>query len=172
MSFCFRLKNPHNFVFQFAIKTPKNDDAVHCYPSAFPLFGGITICINREFDSNEIDESARQYEKHDETRISTLLEITIDSSDDCENASDSIRINRKFDSNEIDENDSHSRKHDKPRISTLLGIKFDSSDDLENASDLIRINRKFDSNEIDESARQYEKHDEPRISTLFGITID
>jgi hypothetical protein len=34
--------------------------------------------FNREFDSNEIDESNPQYEKHDEPRISTLLGITID----------------------------------------------------------------------------------------------
>jgi hypothetical protein len=58
-----------------------------------------------ESDSNEIDESDSHHEKHSEQRISTLRGITIDSSDDMENALDSIRINREFDSNEIDESD-------------------------------------------------------------------
>jgi hypothetical protein len=37
-----------------------------------------SIRVNREFDSNEIDESDVQYEKHEEQRISTLLGIKID----------------------------------------------------------------------------------------------
>jgi hypothetical protein len=36
------------------------------------------IRVNREFDSNVIDESDSQSEKHDESRISTLLGIKID----------------------------------------------------------------------------------------------
>jgi hypothetical protein len=40
-------------------------------------------------------------EKHFEPRISTLRGITIDRSDECENAWDSIRVNRERDSNEI-----------------------------------------------------------------------
>jgi hypothetical protein len=43
-------------------------------------------------------------EKHDEPRISTLREITIDRSDDDENALDSICVNREGDSNEIHRN--------------------------------------------------------------------
>jgi hypothetical protein len=42
--------------------------------------------FNREFDSNEMDESDVHSEKHDEPRISTLLGIMIDASDECENA--------------------------------------------------------------------------------------
>jgi hypothetical protein len=61
--------------------------------------------INREFDSNEMDEIDLQREKHDEPRISTFLEITIDSSDHLENASDSNWSNREFDSNEMDASD-------------------------------------------------------------------
>jgi hypothetical protein len=34
------------------------------------------ICINREFDSNEIDQSDGHSRKHDESRLSTLLGIT------------------------------------------------------------------------------------------------
>jgi hypothetical protein len=34
--------------------------------------------FNREFDSNEMDESDSQYEKQNEPRISTLLGIIID----------------------------------------------------------------------------------------------
>jgi hypothetical protein len=52
-----------------------------------------------------IDESDLQYEKHFDSRISTFLGIKIDSSDDLENASDSIRINCEFDSNVIDESE-------------------------------------------------------------------
>jgi hypothetical protein len=68
-------------------------------------------------DSNEIDESDLQHEKHDEQRISTLDGIIIDSSDDFEKAYDLIRVNRELDSNEIDESDSQYEKHDKQRIS-------------------------------------------------------
>jgi hypothetical protein len=78
--------------------------------------------LNREFDSNESDDSDVQLPEHDETRISTLLGITIDSSDDPENAPDSIRSNREFDSNEMDENDPHREKQDEPRISISRGI--------------------------------------------------
>jgi hypothetical protein len=46
-----------------------------------------------------------------------LRGIKIDSSDDDENADDSIRINRELDSNEIDESDLQYEKHDEPRIS-------------------------------------------------------
>jgi hypothetical protein len=67
--------------------------------------------------SKEIDESDRQDEKHDDSRISTFRGISIDLSDEYENANDSIRVNREFDSNEIDESDLQSEKHDDPRIS-------------------------------------------------------
>jgi hypothetical protein len=76
-----------------------------------------------KFDSNEIDESLEN-EKHDEQRISTLRGITIDRSEEDENADDSIRVNTEFDSNEIDEN-SDNEKHDEQRISTLRGISID-----------------------------------------------
>jgi hypothetical protein len=75
-----------------------------------------------------MDESDSQYEKHDDPRISTFREISIDSSDEDENANDSIRFNREFDSNEIDESDLQFEKHDDPRISTFRGISIDSSD--------------------------------------------
>jgi hypothetical protein len=45
-----------------------------------------------------IDESDLQSEKQDDPRISTLFGIKIDSSDEYENASDSIRIKCEFDS--------------------------------------------------------------------------
>jgi hypothetical protein len=59
-----------------------------------PLKTFVSIRFNRESDSNEIDESDLQDEKHDDPRISTFRGISIDSSDDFENADDSIRINR------------------------------------------------------------------------------
>jgi hypothetical protein len=76
-----------------------------------------------------IDESDSQDEKHFDPRISTLLGIKIDSSDDAENAFDSIRVKCEFDSNVTDESDPQYEKHFDPRISTFLGIKIDSSDD-------------------------------------------
>jgi hypothetical protein len=45
------------------------------------------------------DESDRQAQKQCDSRISTLLGIKIDSSDEPINAFDSIRINREGDSN-------------------------------------------------------------------------
>jgi hypothetical protein len=72
-----------------------------------------------------IDESDLQYEKHFDPRISTFLGIKIDSSDEYENASDSIRVNRDFDSNLIDENDLQYAKQCEQKISTLLGITID-----------------------------------------------
>jgi hypothetical protein len=116
-----------------------------------------------------IDENDSQHAKHFEPRISTLQGMTIDLSDDCENAEESIRINCEFDSNEIDENCWHHEKQDEFNISTLCGISIDLSDDCENADDSIRVNCEFDSNEIDESDLQNEKQDEPRIETLAGI---
>jgi hypothetical protein len=72
-----------------------------------------------------IDESDLQFAKHDDPRISTLRGITIDRSDEYENADDSIRVNRESVSNVIDESDSHPRKHDDPMISTFRGITID-----------------------------------------------
>jgi hypothetical protein len=52
-----------------------------------------SIRVNRDSDSNEIDESDLQSKKHDEQRFSTVRGIMIDSSDESEKAIDSIRIN-------------------------------------------------------------------------------
>jgi hypothetical protein len=90
-----------------------------------------SIRVNCEFDSNEIDESDLQDEKHDEPRISTVEGITIDSRSEHENASDSIRVSREFGSNVIDESDPHLEKQFDPRISTLFGISiFDKAEKL------------------------------------------
>jgi hypothetical protein len=71
------------------------------------------------------DKSDLQHEKHPDPRISTLFGIKIDSSDEDENTSDSIRVNREFDSNVTDKNDLQDEKHFEPRISTLRGIMID-----------------------------------------------
>jgi hypothetical protein len=47
--------------------------------------------------------------------------MTIDWSDDRENAEDSIRVKREFSSNEITESDRHKEKQDDPRTSTERG---------------------------------------------------
>jgi hypothetical protein len=49
----------------------------------------------------------------------------MNSSDECRNASDSIRVKCEFDSNMIDESEKQYEKHFDSRISTLLGIKID-----------------------------------------------
>jgi hypothetical protein len=54
-----------------------------------------------------------------------LLGIKIDSSDDSENASDSIRVKCEFVSNVIDDSDLQYEKQFDPRISTFRGIKID-----------------------------------------------
>jgi hypothetical protein len=81
-----------------------------------------------------IDESDSQDEKHFDPTISTFLGIKIDSSDEYENSSDSIRVKCECDSNEIDVSYPQREKHFHPRISTLLGIMIDSSDEYENAN--------------------------------------
>jgi hypothetical protein len=55
---------------------------------------------------------------------STFREITIDLSNEHENADDSIRINREFDSNEMVERELHRAKQDERKISTLRGIRI------------------------------------------------
>jgi hypothetical protein len=57
-----------------------------------------------------IDESDSQFAKHFDLRISTFLGIKIDSSDESENTSDSIRVRCVFGSNVIDESDSQLSK--------------------------------------------------------------
>jgi hypothetical protein len=95
----------------------------------------VSIRFNREPRSNEIDKSVKQFEKHDDPRISTFRGIRIDRSHDSENAYDSIRFNREFDSNENDENDRQDEKHDDPRISISEQIVIDDDDEK------LRINR-------------------------------
>jgi hypothetical protein len=99
--------------------------------------GDDSIRFNCEFNSNEIDESEQQDEKHDDPRISTFRGIEIDRSDEDENIFNSIRFNREFNLNEIDESDLEFEKHDDPRVSTFRGISIDATDDDENADDLI-----------------------------------
>jgi hypothetical protein len=72
-----------------------------------------------------IDESDLQRKKHFDPAISTFLGIKIDSSDDSQNASDSIRVKCEFDSNVIEKTDLQFEKHFDPTISTFLGIKID-----------------------------------------------
>jgi hypothetical protein len=64
-----------------------------------------SIRTKLEFDSNVIDESDLQFEKHFDPRMWTLLGIKIDWSDEYENTLDSIRAKLEFDSNVIDESD-------------------------------------------------------------------
>jgi hypothetical protein len=76
-----------------------------------------------------IDESDLQHAKQFDSKISTFCGIKIDSSDDPQNASDSIRIKCEFDSNAIDETDLQNEKHFDPRISILISISI--ADDSE-----------------------------------------
>jgi hypothetical protein len=75
-----------------------------------------------EPNSNETEESELDHRKEHRVRTSTFRGISIDLSDESENASDSIRFNDDGDSNEIDENDLQDEKHDDPRIVTNAGI--------------------------------------------------
>jgi hypothetical protein len=53
----------------FGIKIDRSDEDENAFDS---------IRVNCEFDSNVIDESDKQYEKHFDPRISTFLGIKID----------------------------------------------------------------------------------------------
>jgi hypothetical protein len=75
-------------------------------------------------DSIKIDDNVTPM-KAEPSMNRTVRGITIDSSDEYENANDSIRLNREFDSNEMDESDSQCEKHSEQRISALDGIKID-----------------------------------------------
>jgi hypothetical protein len=77
----------------------------------FPL----SILIDDRFTEQKAEPSMNR----------TVRGITIDRSDESENANDSIRVNREFDSNEIDESDLQFEKHFEQRISTLDGITID-----------------------------------------------
>jgi hypothetical protein len=59
--FLLRLKNPHNFPFQFALKAEKNRHTNPYYPSAFPFFDGRLLrCIRghpRAFQPGSIQRS-------------------------------------------------------------------------------------------------------------------
>jgi hypothetical protein len=81
--------------------------------------------VKCEFDSNVIDKSEKQDEKHFDPRISTLLGIKIDSSDVEKNASDSIRVKCEFDSNVIDESDLQDEKLLDSTISIFRPISID-----------------------------------------------
>jgi hypothetical protein len=72
-----------------------------------------------------IAESDLHSEKQNEPRISTLLGIKMNSSDDFENADDSIRVNCECDSKIIDKNDLQFEKLDEPKILTLAGITIE-----------------------------------------------
>jgi hypothetical protein len=71
-----------------------------------------------------IDESELHKKKQHFPRISTLLGITIDRSDEDENAPDSIRVKRELDSNVIDESDLQNEKQFDPRISIFRPISI------------------------------------------------
>jgi hypothetical protein len=62
------------------------------------------IC-DSELDSNEIDESDRQYTNHYKQGISTFRGIVIDLRAENESAPDSMRFNREPFSNESDKSD-------------------------------------------------------------------
>jgi hypothetical protein len=59
----------------------------------------------------------------------------MESSDEYENADDSIRVNCEFESNEIDESDLQDEKHDDPTISISQQILIFDDDEK------LRINR-------------------------------
>jgi hypothetical protein len=80
-----------------------------------------------------IDVNDLQFRKADLLRTSTVRGITIDSSDEAQNACDSICLMREFGSNRTDESEEQYEKEDLPRISTPHGIKMDGSDEEQNA---------------------------------------
>jgi hypothetical protein len=113
-----------------------NEVPANAEPSINSTFRGITIDssfddenasdpirFNDDGDSNEIDESERQDEKHDDPRISTEHGIAIESRPERANARDSIRLNDDGDSNEIDRSELAPGKPEIETISTDDGIQ-------------------------------------------------
>jgi hypothetical protein len=84
-----------------------------------------SIRVNRDPTSNKTDKSDWQSIKHPEQRISQLRGITIERSEENENAFDSIRVNRDPTSNETDKSDLHPEKHPEQRIWQLRGITIE-----------------------------------------------
>jgi hypothetical protein len=62
-----------------------------------PFKALVSIGLSLESGSNEMGEGEVQDEEHDDSRISTFRGVSIDASDENENADHSIRINREFD---------------------------------------------------------------------------
>jgi hypothetical protein len=60
-----------------------------------------SIRVKEDGDSKEIDESESQHAKHSRQRISTRGGMTMDSSEEEENACGSIDLNDDGDSNDI-----------------------------------------------------------------------
>jgi hypothetical protein len=89
------------------------------------------------FSSSIQIETPPEPENAEPLRFSTVRGITIDFSEELENASDLICFSLESDSIEIDESDLQLKKQREPRISTVRGITIDISEQLENALDLI-----------------------------------
>jgi hypothetical protein len=86
--------------------------------------------------------------------------MTIDWSDDFENAHDSIRVHRDGDSNNVDESERHSEKHDEQRISTLHKTLGNWSDDFQSVYESICVYGLRDSNGFHQSKRHIVKRDD------------
>jgi hypothetical protein len=134
-----------------------------------------------ESNSIEIDESDLQTEKQPEPRISTVRGITIDLSEELENASDSIRFNLESNSIEIDESDPQPEKQLEPRISTPLGTRIQGlcpKDRIRIVLSKLITKSKSISRCSLPSSIQIETFSQPEnaepliVSTVRGITID
>jgi hypothetical protein len=76
-----------------------------------------------------MDESDSQFLKQDDPRILTCRGNSVDSIDECVNASDSIRLNREPVLKEIDESDPTFLKDVGPRLSAFRGMVVDRNVD-------------------------------------------
>jgi hypothetical protein len=83
------------------------------------------ICFSRESPSNEIKESDRPHEKHDEPIMSTFRGILDALRNQAETVSDPICLSCEFCSNETDEIELQCGKHEELWISTLRGTVID-----------------------------------------------
>jgi hypothetical protein len=78
----------------------------------------LSIRDNLDPDSNVIEESDLQYEKHPQPKISIDAGRTISTKPVQKNPLFSIRDNLDLDSNVIEESDLHSEKH-RPRLQSM-----------------------------------------------------
>jgi hypothetical protein len=135
----------------------------------FSLNAISSIHDNRDPDSNQIEESDPQSQKHSLPKTSSDAGIMISTKPVRLNAHFSIRDNLDPDSNVTEESNLHSEKHPSPKTSIDLGIRTNVKPVFENADVAMCSNLDPFSKTTDFNPSLSETHSEPRNSVGEGI---